>query len=248
MKTDSRDRAYGTGMKRHAIAAALLVGLCAVGVAVAATSPPTLFGTVGPGFTITLRDAQGNPVTRPDAGEYELEVDDRSDEHNFHLSGPGGVDVSTDVAFVGKQRFKVSLVDGRYTFVCDPHSSVMRGTFSVGAGSSTSTPTPPPAPALPKPSAPKGARLALTVGPGFTISLKTLAGRKVTRLRPGAYTFVVRDRSKIHNARIRGATKTRATGVRFVGTQTWRVVLRKGTLVVQCDPHRATMRTTVRIA
>jgi plastocyanin len=233
-------------MQRRAIAAALLAGLGAAGVAVAATSPPTLFGTVGPGFTITLRDAQGNPVTRAEAGEYELEVDDRSDEHNFHLSGPGGVDVRTDVAFVGKQSFKVTLVDGRYTFVCDPHSSTMRGAFSVGAGAST--PTPPPAPATAKPSAPKGARLALTVGPGFTISLKTLGGRKVTRLRPGAYTFVVRDRSKIHNARVRGATKTRATGVRFVGTQTWRVVLRKGTLVVQCDPHKATMRTTVRIA
>jgi len=87
-----------------------------------------------------------------------------------------------------------------------------------------------------------------TVGPGFTISLKTLAGRKVTRLRPGAYTFVVRDRSRIHNARVRGAVKTRATGVPFVGTQTWRVVLRKGTLVVQCDPHRSTMRQAIRVA
>jgi len=224
----------------------MLVGLAAVGVAFAATAPSTLVGTVGPGFTITLRDGQGNAVTRADPGEYALEVDDRSDEHNFHLSGPGGVDVSTDVAFIGKQSFKVTLVDGRYTFVCDPHASTMRGAFSVGTAAAT--PPPPPAAAAPKPSAPKGARLALTVGPGFTISLKTLAGRKVTRLRPGAYTFVVRDRSRIHNARVRGAVKTRATGVPFVGTQTWRVVLRKGTLVVQCDPHRSTMRQAIRVA
>jgi hypothetical protein len=93
-----------------------------------------------------------------------------------------------------------------------------------------------------------GARLSLTVGPGFTISLKTLAGRKVTLLRPGAYTLVVRDRSATHNARVRGATSTRATGVGFTGTRTWRVVLRKGTLVVQCDPHRSTMRQSVRVA
>jgi plastocyanin len=230
-----------------AIAAALLVALAAVGIAVAATTPSTLVGTVGPGFTITLRDAQGNAVTRADPGEYEVEVDDRSDEHNFHLSGPGDVDVSTGVPFVGKQSFKVTLVDGRYTFVCDPHASTMRGAFAVGSGA-TATPPPPPAPASPKPSAPKGARLALTVGPGFTISLKTFAGRKVTRLRPGAYTLVVRDRSRIHNARVRGATKTRATGVRFLGTRTWRVVLRRGTLVVQCDPHKKTMRQTIRIA
>ena len=86
------------------------------------------------------------------------------------------------------------------------------------------------------------------MGPGFTISLKTLAGRKVTLLRPGAYTVLVRDRSGNHNARLRGAGASRATGVGFVGNRTWRVVLRKGTLVIQCDPHKATMRQTVRVA
>ena len=231
--------------RRHAIGAVTIVALAAVGVAVAATAPSPLVGTVGPGFTITLRDAQGNAVTRADPGTYALEVDDRSDEHNFHLFGPGGVDVATGVPFIGTQRFEVTLVDGRYTFVCDPHASSMRGTLAVGTGG-TATPTPPPPPTQ-KPSAPKGARLSLTVGPGFTISLKTLRGRKVTRLRPGSYTLVVRDRSRAHNARVRGATRTRATGVPFVGTQTWRVVLRKGTLVVQCDPHRATMRQVIRV-
>ena len=226
------------------IVASSLVTLAVAGIAIAATTPTTLFGTVGPGFSITLRDAQGNAVTRVEPGEFEVEVDDRSEEHNFHLSGPG-VDVSTDVDAVGKQTFKVTLANGRYTFVCDPHSSRMLGAFTVGAGSGSggvTTPTPPV-----KASAPVGGRLSLTVGPGFTISLKTLTGRKVTVLRPGAYTFTVRDRSKNHNARVRGATATRATGVGFVGTRTWRVVLRKGTLVIQCDPHKATMRQTVRV-
>jgi plastocyanin len=233
-------------MRRTSVIVATgLVALAAAGIGIAATSPTTLFGSVGPGFSITLRDAQGSAVTRVEPGEFEIEVDDRSEEHNFHLSGPG-VDVSTDVAAVGKQTFRVTLANGRYTFVCDPHSLQMRGAFTVGEGSGTvTTPTPPPAP---RPTAPVGARLSLTVGPGFTISLKTLAGRKVTRLRPGAYTLTVRDRSKSHNARVRGATATRATGVGFVGTRTWRVVLRKGTLVIQCDPHKATMRQTVRVA
>lgn len=226
------------------IALASLVVLVVAGFAVAATSPTTLFGSVGPGFSITLRDAQGNAVTRVEPGEFQIEVDDKSEEHNFHLSGPG-VDVSTDVATVGKQTFNVTLANGRYTFVCDPHSLQMRGSFNVGASSGTGTPT---TPTQPTPTAPVRARLALTVGPGFTISLKTLAGRKVTLLRPGAYTLLVRDRSKNHNARVRGATATRATGVGFVGTRTWRVVLRKGTLVIQCDPHKATMRQTVRVA
>ena len=226
------------------IALASLVVLVVAGIAVAATSPTVLFGSVGPGFSITLRDAQGNAVTRVESGEFQIEVDDKSEEHNFHLSGPG-VDVSTDIAAVGKQTFNVTLANGRYTFVCDPHSLQMRGAFNVGSGGSTGTPT---TPTQPPPTAPVGARLALTVGPGFTISLKTLAGRKVTLLRPGAYTLLVRDRSKNHNARVRGATATRATGVGFVGTRTWRVVLRNGTLVIQCDPHKATMRQTVRVA
>jgi plastocyanin len=226
------------------IAVASLVVLVVAGIAVAATSPTVLFGAVGPGFSITLRDAQGNAVTRVEPGEFQIEVDDKSEEHNFHLSGPG-VDVSTDIAAVGKQTFNVTLANGRYTFVCDPHSLQMRGAFNVGSGGSTGTPT---TPTQPPPTARVGARLALTVGPGFTISLKTLAGRKVTLLRPGAYTLLVRDRSKNHNARVRGATASRATGVGFVGTRTWRVVLRKGTLVIQCDPHKATMRQTVRVA
>jgi len=230
--------------RAYAIGAAAIVGALALaGIAIAATAPTTLFGSVGPGFSISLRDAQGNAVTRVEPGEFQLEVDDKSEEHNFHLRGPGGVDVSTDVAAVGKQTFAVTLVDGRYTFVCDPHASSMRGAFDVGAGPVTQPPPPPP-----RPTAPVGARLALTVGPGFTISLKTLAGRKITVLRPGAYTFVVRDRSANHNARVRGATTTRATGVGFRGTRTWRVVLRKGMLVVQCDPHRSTMRQAIRVA
>ena len=60
-------------------------------------------------------------------------MDDRSEEHNFHLSGPG-VDVSTDIAAVGKQTFKVTLANGRYTFVCDPHSLQMRGAFDRRRG------------------------------------------------------------------------------------------------------------------
>jgi plastocyanin len=232
--------------RSYATASVVVCATVLVGAAIAAASPATLSGTVGPGFSIALRDAQGNAVTRVEPGEFELEVDDRSEEHNFHLRGPGGVDVATDVAGVGRQTFKVTLVNGRYTFVCDPHASTMRGAFDVGTATTPSptAPTPP----VGRPTASVGARLALTVGPGFTISLKTLAGRRVTLLRPGAYTLVVRDRSTIHNARVRGATATRGTGVKFVGTRTWRVVLRKGTLVIQCDPHKGTMRQLVRVA
>jgi plastocyanin len=228
--------------RSFAVALVSLAALALAAVAAARLEQTKLVGTTGPGFTITLRDAQGQNVTRVDAGEYEIEVDDRSEEHNFHLLGPGGVDVSTPIETLGKQTFAVSLVDGRYTFQCDPHASSMRGTFQVGA---ETQPQPRPSP---QPSAAVGARLALTVGPSATISLKTLAGKKVTLLRPGAYTFLVRDRSRSHNAHLRGAGAAKSTGVGFVGTRTWRVVLRNGTLVIECDPHRTTMRTSVRVA
>jgi plastocyanin len=85
----------------------------------------------------------------------------------------------------------------------------------------------------------------LTTGPGFTITLRTTAGKKVTRLRPGAYTVLVRDRAASHNARLRGAGTSRATTVPFVGTKTWKVVLKKGTLTFVCDPHASSMRGSV---
>lgn len=221
------------------LSAALVVSAVAGG-----ATDSRLSGVVGPGFSITLRDAQGNPVRQLDPGQVELTVDDRSDEHNFHLFGPG-VDVTTTVEEIGVRTFSVTLRDGAYTFVCDPHAADMRGSFNVGAA-----PPPPPTPTptpRPTPSAKVGARLSLTVGPGFTISLKTLTGKRVTVLRPGVYTVVARDRSAIHNARLRGAGASRTTGIGFVGTKTWRVVLRNGTLTILCDPHATRMRATVRV-
>ena len=52
----------------------------------------TLQGSVGPGFEISLEGTNG--LT---AGDYTLVVNDQSSNHNFHLTGPGGVDVSTEV-------------------------------------------------------------------------------------------------------------------------------------------------------
>ena len=65
-------------------------------------------------------------------GTYTLVVDDRSADHNFHLTGPGGVDARTGVDEVGEESFEVTLEAGEYTFVCDPHAESMNGTFTVG--------------------------------------------------------------------------------------------------------------------
>ena len=92
-----------------------------------AGSATTLNGNVGPGFDISLDGTDGIK-----AGAYTLVVNDQSSAHNFHLTGPGGVDVSTDVSGSGEKSFDVTLVPGEYRFQCDPHSSSMNGSFTVG--------------------------------------------------------------------------------------------------------------------
>jgi plastocyanin len=86
----------------------------------------TLNGSVGPGFDISLEGTDG--LT---AGSYTLVVNDQSSSHNFHLTGPGGVDVSTSVEETGEKSFEIELQAGEYKFVCDPHASQMNGSFTV---------------------------------------------------------------------------------------------------------------------
>ena len=91
-----------------------------------------LAGTVGPGFTINLTKA-GKKVTRLPAGTYSITVADKSNIHNFHLRGPGGVNKEiTAIGFVGTKTAIVKLVKGTYKYVCDPHFTSMKGSFVVG--------------------------------------------------------------------------------------------------------------------
>jgi plastocyanin len=89
-----------------------------------------LIGTVGPGFTIELQTSDGASVETLAAGDYTIEVDDQSDMHNFHLTGPG-VEETTTVAEVGTQTWNVTFEAGTYNFVCDPHAGQMNGSFTV---------------------------------------------------------------------------------------------------------------------
>jgi hypothetical protein len=204
-----------------------LAGLVLAGVAGADGTP--LSGTVGPGFTISLRDASGAPVRQLDPGTYALTVDDKSDEHNFHLQGPGGVDVSTEVEAIGLKTFSVTLVDGTYTFLCDPHPTRMVGTFTVG--------TPP----VGSPAATAPTRLVLTVT-GKAVTLATPAGKPVKALTTGQAVITVRDRSSARGVRLAGAGVSRSTTVKFVGTATWKVNLAAGTLVYGSDPRKPVLK------
>ncbi|HEX4678003.1 MAG TPA: plastocyanin/azurin family copper-binding protein [Gaiellaceae bacterium] len=88
-----------------------------------------LNGTVGPGFTISLTQG-GKHVSKLKAGQYTIVVNDKATIHDFHLSGPG-VDKKTSVGGQGTTTWKVTLEKGSYHFQCDPHASIMNGSFAV---------------------------------------------------------------------------------------------------------------------
>ena len=64
------------------------------------------------------------------AGTYVITIRDRSAIHNFHLTGPG-VDKRTSLGKVYTTTWRVTLKKGTYTFVCDPHAAIMKGTLKV---------------------------------------------------------------------------------------------------------------------
>lgn len=116
-----------------------LKGSFTVGLLPGTQPPPAkkLFGTVGPGFTISLKNAAGSRVRTVRAGTYVIVVRDRSRIHNFHLFGLG-VNRKTGVAFTGTVTWKVKLVAGQvYRYRCDPHRASLKGSFRVAATPAT---------------------------------------------------------------------------------------------------------------
>ena len=91
-----------------------------------------LKGEVYPSFKIELKTAAGRRVSALKPGVYRIKVEDKSSIHNFHLVGPG-VNRTTTVGGTAETIWTVRLKAGRYTFMCDPHASQMRGTFRVRA-------------------------------------------------------------------------------------------------------------------
>lgn len=185
----------------------MVVVLLAAGASGARADNPVLTGQVGPGdsFLISLVDASGATVKHLDVGTYTLVVHDLSVHHNFHLTGPG-VDVATDVVGMGDQTFTIMLTDGVYTYVCDPHATVMRGVFTVG-----SVTAPPP-----------GKLTAAIAGSRFSLApLDTVFA--------GAYVITVIDRTRKDGFRLSGPGVTRATTASFTGTVKWTVTLRIAT-------------------
>ena len=87
-------------------------------------------------------------------------------------------------------------------------------------------------------------KLKGTVGPGFTIHL-TRNGKAVKTLKAGTYTFVISDKSNIHNFVIEqekgGKFEKDLTSVAFQGSKTVKVKLRRGKWKFYCRPHESQM-------
>ena len=211
------------------VAALAVIGLIVPGAVTArgnVTQP--LIATVGDpatpeAFKITFRDSTGANVSHVDPGTYTIEVHDYATLHNFHLSGPG-VSQTTDIegTTTSPTSWVVTFVNGKYTFQCDAHPTVMHGAFTSGT--------------VVTPLAPK--KLVASVGPKRTISLRTASGARVKRLTAGRYKITVRDASGADNFHLIRGGVNKKTGVKFRGTQTWAVTFRSGPGTYRSDAHK----------
>lgn len=183
--------------------------------ALARADNPKLVANVGRNetFSISLQDASGHSVTSLDPGTYDIEVHDLSEEHNFHLTGPG-VEQATDVASVQDAAWTVTFVNGTYRFQCDAHSSTMRGRLTVGAVAAPPT------------------AFNASVGPKLKIALAPKAATA------GPARITVTDRSGTDNFHLVGPGVNRKTGVAFRGRATWSVTLQAGRYAYRSDKHK----------
>jgi hypothetical protein len=199
----------GTRILLGALLAALLLPS-----ALARADNPRLVGTVGrnDAFAISLSDASGNPVTHLDPGTYDVEIHDLSEEHNFHLYGPG-VQQATAVGNKEDVLWRLTLADGKYGFDCAAHPNVMNGWFTVGRVAAT--------------------QLVASVGPKLSISLKP----KTAQVGPA--TITVNDRSRGDNFHLTGPGIDKKTGVSLRGRVPWQVTLQPGIYSYRSDKHKS---------
>ena len=110
---------------------ASLALLCLLLAAPPASAQTVLNAEVSGALTIWLRQG-GVDVTHLTPGSYTVNVNDISDQHNFRLRGPNGLEMRTDIWTVDPQVWTgLEFVDGLYHFNCEHHAQ-MFGDFTVG--------------------------------------------------------------------------------------------------------------------
>jgi hypothetical protein len=121
-------------MRRKSLLFVLLIGIAA---ALAANAPgqraavPTLRGTVGPGYTITLKQ-NSTAVKTLKAGKYKFVIADKASIHAFSLDGPHGFAKDfTTIPFTGTKTVTLNLKAGKYKAYCPNHEATMFAHFTV---------------------------------------------------------------------------------------------------------------------
>jgi hypothetical protein len=112
------------------MATSISAAVVLVAASVAWASGGKLAGSVGPGFTISLKKG-GAKVTKLTQGTYTLTVTDKASSHNFVVEGPGVERDVTTVPFKGTKTVTLKLRPGKYKFYCRPHESTMFGYVTV---------------------------------------------------------------------------------------------------------------------
>lgn len=116
------------------VAAVASLGTAGAAMAFTPAATPTLKGTVGPGFTITLKNSNGKKVSSLKAGTYKFVITDKADIHTFSLKQKTGghfnKDLTSDV-FTGTKTVTVKLTKGNWQYYCAVHPTEMFGNFKV---------------------------------------------------------------------------------------------------------------------
>jgi plastocyanin len=100
----------------------------------AQASTPKLTGTVGPGYTITLKQGTAKVKTLK-AGKYVFVITDKAAIHNFTIErekgGPKIEKTLTGTSFQGKKTVTVTLKTGSWKYYCSIHESQIFGFVKV---------------------------------------------------------------------------------------------------------------------
>jgi hypothetical protein len=100
----------------------------------AQASTPKLIGTVGPGYTITLKQGTAKVKTLK-AGTYVFVITDKASIHNFTIErekgGPKIEKTLTGTSFQGKKTVTVTLKKGSWKYYCSIHEPQIFGFFKV---------------------------------------------------------------------------------------------------------------------
>lgn len=115
------------------LAVAAVTATLAAGALGRPAATPKLQGTVGPGFTISLKRG-GVKVKTLKPGKYTFVVSDKASIHSFVLERQTGGKFEkaiTTLPFMGTKTFTTTLGKGKWKYYCKAHESTMFGFFTV---------------------------------------------------------------------------------------------------------------------